>query len=164
MPEYFKLNNIILSNLYKDITTKNIIRKINYKNDTNKLMVETPLLIIDNIYLQKYDMYKKICIKCHLANNNTDFTETLQEIDEFCINKLSKGKELYKTVYENKQFTFYIPIYNDNINVLIEDKNKNIVSIKNLNKGLGIKIILLLSHMEVGNNNVFCCYIFIKIG
>jgi hypothetical protein len=157
MTECFTVENILLSDVFQDVSTSKFIRKVNYKDNENKLLVETPVLIIDSIMLQKYDQFKKICIKCHMEVQNDAFIETLTNIDDCCLQKMKDGKECYINTYNNdtKQFTFYIPIYNDKINVLIEDKQKNVVSIKNLIKGLGIKVILLLSHLDIGNKVVF---------
>jgi hypothetical protein len=165
MTECFTTENILLSNIFKDIVTRKIIRKINYKDGKNKLMIETPILIIDYIFLEKFDAYKRICVICHMAVDNNAFKDTILNIDNFCLEKISKGKEIYKHSYnsEKNQFIFYIPIYDNKLNVLIEDKNKNIVSIKSLNKGLGMKAIVLLSHLEVGNNDVFLNWNIIQI-
>jgi hypothetical protein len=165
MTECFNTENILLSEIFQDLSTKKNIRKINYKDTENKLMIETPVLTIDNIILQKHEQFKKICIKCRMETSNDAFLDTLTSIDGVCLDKISKGKEYYKSVYdrEKRQFTFYIPIYSDKLNVLIKDKEKNVVSIKTLVKGIGIKAILLLSHLDIGNNDVFLNWNIIQI-
>lgn len=150
-----------MSNVYTDIITKKNIRKIHYKNIENKLMVETPIMIIQSMILQNNE--SRIKLTCKLVSDNQKFINTLNKIDELCYSKINNGKELYKNVNEENIFTFYIPIYNNNINILIEDKNKNIVSIKKLKKDIEVKFILLLSHLEFTEEIIYLNWSIIQI-
>lgn len=161
MTECFTTDNIVMSNIYTDIITKKNIRKIHYKNTENKLMVETPIMVIETMTLQNTE--SRIKLTCRLMSLNDKFINTLERIDDLCYNKLQNGKEYYKYVNDKELFTFYIPIYNNNINILIEDKNKNIVSIKKLKKNINVKFILLLSHLEINNNIVYLNWNIIQI-
>lgn len=150
-----------MSNVYTDIITKKNIRKIHYKNIENKLMVETPIMVIQSMTLQSKE--SRIKLTCKLVSDNQKFINTLSKIDELCYNRINNGKELYKNVNEENIFTFYIPIYNNNINILIEDKNKNIVSIKKLKKDIEVKFILLLSHLEFNEEIIYLNWSIIQI-
>lgn len=161
MTECFLTENILMSNVYTDIITKKNIRKIHYKNIENKLMVETPIMIIQSMILQNNE--SRIKLTCKLVSDNQKFINTLSKIDELCYIKINNGKELYKNVNEENIFTFYIPIYNNNINILIEDKNKNIVSIKKLKKDIEVKFILLLSHLEFTEEIIYLNWSIIQI-
>lgn len=105
----------------------------------------------------------RIKLTCKLVSDNQKFINTLSKIDELCYSKINNGKELYKNVNEENIFTFYIPIYNNNINILIEDKNKNIVSIKKLKKDIEVKFILLLSHLEFTEEIIYLNWSIIQI-
>jgi len=170
--EEFDVSNIILGNLVYDHEIKNWISKISYIQLDNCLMLQVPLVQLKRLVLETSNNYNRIKMYTAMTNPNENFIKIVSNIENHICKKIQKMKcfESYniKAMFqsfsnENKIYKFFIPIYENSIDILITDKDEKKISIKNLEKNCLISCIVYLSHVEIEQNKFYLNWNIIQI-
>jgi hypothetical protein len=171
----FEVDKIVLKNLTFDRDLGNWIANIYYKESGNNFLIETPIMKIDKITMNKYKN-PRIKVFSILKKENEIFDKTIKQIEEHICNKLGKMQfsELdnysyfFKPISKDNIYKFFIPIYRNQINVIVKKNDDltnscSILSLSNLNKNTEFKAILYLSHIEIEKNNFYLSWNILQI-
>lgn len=145
----FKTSSLWLSPITQENTSERLIRKINYQDNDNLVVDTPPLEIQDFILITDPDQYK-ILVKATLVKDNPQFLAVIDLIDK----KLTEdagfvgSQRFWPTTDDDGFFYFFIPVYNQEINVLILGNERHKMSLTQLSKGMKAKMMLILSHVE----------------
>jgi hypothetical protein len=171
----FELDKIILTNLNYDSELGNWIGNIYYKEFGNNLLIETPIMKINKITMNQYKN-PRIKVFSVLKKENPIFNETIEQIEKFiCVelgnkkfSELNNYSYFFKPMFKDNIYKFFIPVYNNEINIIVKKydnltDSSNILSLSNLNKNTEFKAILYLSHVEIEQNNFYLSWNILQI-
>lgn len=154
----FNVEEVWLSPVLHDVYINRQVCKVNYQ-DRNTLVVETPLLELLSIDLivdrsQTNGVYK-ILVKTQLLQPNPEFRNLIQTIDKQLVKKaciFKKERHFLPCLTTEDLFLFYIPVYNNEVNVLVKNSQTlEAKSILDCQRGTTCRMTLLLSHVEAQN-------------
>lgn len=160
----FNASLLWLSPIVQESTNKRFIHKINYTNDQN-LVVETPVLkILDMQLIFEEGETHKILVRANLNVDNIHFRKIVLSIDKRILQESSfQGKRRFLPSYDySGVFSFFIPIYKNEVNVLVSENN-NVLSLSSIKKGMLTRLTLLLSHVESVSDVFFPIWNIIQI-
>lgn len=146
----FQVSSLWLSPVAQDAHTKRLLHKIRYL-DRDSLVVETPVLRIeDMLLLFEEGENKKILMRCRLSEDNKGFRQVVHSIDKRVNQESSfrKTKKFIPSYDYQGVFSFFIPVYQREVSVLVTGKDGSTMSMSSLHRASACKLVLLLSHVE----------------
>lgn len=161
----YSKNNIIKNNI-KILLPYRIDKKIAFNifyKDRNPLLIQTPLCSIP----YKYMIYDDKYFQMNLFIDSKEFTELIEFITTYIINKISK--KFSKLIFNKKLIKPFIKVNNDinndnndiilkliNYNVdsiLLFDNSKNIIDIRNIEKNDQVKAIIQVERFIIDTDS-----------
>lgn len=168
----FDLSKVILTKLIYDDEINNWMSNIFYNNDGNNLLMESPLMIIEKITYINTPNNPKIIIYASLSSENNQFVNTITEIEKHICNEVSNMisvqniqiSDFFEPINNKEIFKFLIPVYHNEINVVVTDaSNNDVLSVKDLKLKSKFKAILYLSHLELEKKRFYLNWNIIQI-
>ena len=160
----FDLSSLWLSTPVMETNNKRLITKINYLKDNN-LIVETPPLKVTNVQLIfEEGNTQKILLRTKLISENDAFTRIIEAIDKKVKQESTFAKmgRFISSCNYYGEFSFFIPIYKNEVNVLVNRENE-VLSLNSLHRSSECRIVLLLSHVESVNEVFFLIWNVIQV-
>ena len=145
----FRTSSLWLSPITQEASSDRLIRKINYQENDNLVIDTPPLEILDFVLITDPDQFK-ILVKARLVTENPKFREVMTTIDKKIVEEagfVGSQRFLPSLDVSTGNFSFFIPIYKNEINVLVLG-NKKKLSLTQLQKGMRGRMMLMLSHVE----------------
>lgn len=164
MENSFTVENVILDDLSYDKDIKKWLGAIYYGEIDNNLMLQMPKMKLIKLTIEPGDNRSLLKVYLKLEAPNHDFIYIVEQIEGKILLELKKHPNLGKYSIENLFkpcsedgiiYKFLVPIYENNLDVVIIDSKHEKKSIKNLEKGALVSGVLYLSHLEIESNSLY---------
>lgn len=152
----FRINDLCIAPVSREASNQRWVHKVTYKDHDN-LVIETPPLSIGSLDLiVEKGQTQKIMVRCALTKDNKAFRRVMLAIDKRIYQEASfKEYKQFAPSYDYYgTFTFFVPIYDNHINLLVTQNNGETSSLSSIRKQTTCRLLLLLSHVE-SHDNVF---------
>jgi hypothetical protein len=157
MTGQFEISALWLSPIMREANNRRLIRRVNYMKDDN-LIVETPPLRVTDLRLILEDggNTQKILMQTTALSDNSQFKELMQDIDSRVQTETGKLTQRYiPSVNYRGWYSFFIPVYKNEVNVMVLNNESAPVSLTTLKRGSVCRLVLLLSHVEIVEDAYF---------